>query len=391
MKKKSILLFALITLILQILMLAGCQNHQNAGYDNLQESNGKNKWSEEEALKEVYSSEYILTDVAEEGKYLPPTKEVLADAQAFLSDRAEDVKDCLEKNKKVFETAAAQFLALSDAYTDREYYYDIADAMLFSSLITQKNAEEEVQRKVLLESLEDVTALVESSFFERVFLNRWSLESSFCEFSGALKLFDGIGCYVSLAYFSKGAPEKKNLDIQMLDEHWALITNLRKRDNLGQTVPYEKRCEVMEANYCKQTWKIYSYWLDNKDHLETIAVQMIGLCEQNPGYNFSYKTITEKFYGYGSRSNLPRIDDAPDQLLNDLKEVSIDPKEPIFIDICGVNSSKEGIISKFYGDWQFVDGEGYQTYLYYTPEEKPKGQNNSRVFKLDAHWYIKED
>ncbi len=123
---------------------------------------------------------YVLSDAIEPGKYPPPTDEVVAEADAWLTAQEGIVQDFREKNKAVLEDVAGKLFAISGQYPDRKYYYEIADRNLVTSLVlTEDDPEEAALREELTEALNQISGLPGADAFERVCYNTWALDIPF--------------------------------------------------------------------------------------------------------------------------------------------------------------------------------------------------------------------
>ncbi len=217
--------------------------------------------------------------------------------------------------------------------------------------------------------------------------------------SGTLKTFDGVGCYVSLAYLTADAPQKLPCELRMLDKHWALLTFRKNRDAMGMTVPPDKCTEVYRVQMAKQAQEEYRFLLNNRELMNQIAAEMAALALQTPTYYFTYDFDDQKL-DIESRSGFPyEGPGASDDLIARLDTLSSAPDIKTFeyvhayyeADDPDVDYDKEMFRCTFGGQTLCFDGSGYWYDLNYTPDEAPEDLPYSECIKLDDHWYLSSD
>ena len=354
---------------------------------------------QEDQTQDPYG-DYVLSDAVEPGKYPPPTDAVVAEAEAWLTTQEGIVQAFWEKNNAVLENAAGKLFAISGQYPDRKYYYEIADRNLVTSLfLTEDDPEEAALRAELTEALNQVSALPGTGAFERVLINDWELTVPVCAFSGAIKVFDGIGCYVSLVYLPDGTPGKTPDTLKMLDEHWALLTMKRSRNDIGETVPSDKKAEVYCVQTAKQSWEEYRFLLDNRELMEQVISEMLFMAKTEPGYHFSYVFKKTAFHIQEGNKGPYEGEGASADLLEKLGALSDTPGIDTFSYVSASlheddpanDYDEEKLSCVFCGETLCFDGSGYWYDLNYTPDEAPEKLPYSECIKLDEHWYLSSD
>ena len=397
--KPKIRLFALfLTFALLLICLAGCEH----GPEPLPETSPASGPADDDYPPKADQTQdpygdYLLSDAIEPGKYSPPTDEVVAEADAWLAARENAVHDFWEKNKPLLEKAARQFIAISEQYGDLEYIYEIADKNLVTRLsLTEADPEETAQRTVLTETLEKVSELPGTDAFERVCYNTWALDIPFCAFSGTIKVFDGIGCYVSLGYLSREAPKNLPCRLKKLDDHWAVLTFRKNRDEMGMTVPSDKCAEVYRVQMAKQAWDEYRFLNENRELMEQVITEMVAMTTAEPGYPFVYDFEKKEFKANSFRKGPYEGDGASDELLEKLDALAASPgidtfsyvEAFLYEDDPANDYDEESLSCAFCGQWLTFNGEGYWYDLNYTPDEAPEELSYSECIKLDEHWYL---
>ena len=349
-----------------------------------------------ELVQDIYGPNSGVTDNPYAGQFPEPTERVKAKAEKYLKKQAEKVKAFWKKNQSVLDSAATQFCEITEQHKERKYFFEVAEQNLITSFVLQDVDSDEAERSSLEEALKSVSNLRNADYFERIYMNRRSFQKTpFCEFTGALKLFDGIGCYVSLAYFPNGEPRKeKSIEIQMLDNHWALLILEQFRNHLGETLPEEKHYEVLETNSAKQAWQIFSYWMDRRDRLDQIAQEMVMLCKKDHDYVYSYLVQTNEFNAFEDRSG-PYAGEGPSpDLLDNLGNLDpgiiteVGAMDMEAVGSSGVTSKTECIVCNFAGVAQYVDGKRYHQTLIYSSEDLLNEWKSTELVQLNEQWYM---
>ena len=351
------------------------------------------------SLPDVYGPDSVVYGAPYLDKDPGPTERVKAKEEKYLRKQTEKVKTFWEENRSLLDEAASQLWSTYTGPWERTYYYEIAERNLITTFaLPTDDADAAKQYESLEKTLNRVSDLRHADYFERIYINSKMPYDPFCELTGALKLYDGIGCYVSLAYFPKVVPRfnqfsDETVEVQMLDEQWALIIAQKIRDSNGKTLPRQKVHEVVVANQEKQAWELYRYWQENQKQLEEISVKMIDLCIQNPGYSFSYAIKWDHFYGTPAFDDRPDKDDAASpELLEDLRAFSLSSDPPAFQDIGATIKSLGTYICEFSSPPQYADGYIYQSVLYYesgdSQDEQDPFPRFIEIVELDEHWRI---
>lgn len=321
------------------------------------------------------------------------TEEILAERDEFLLKRQDEVTAFWEKNKEVLCKAGEQFAAIYEQHNQREYYYEIAGRNLVAAFqLPDNDPKEQAQRAQLTETLEAVSDLPEVELFERIYINNQSMNAWFCEFSGALQLYPGAGCYISLGYLPEGEPERiQPFIVRMLDEHWALIRFGKRRDQLegieywSSSLPNEKALEVSGSTEAKQMWEQYLFLKQNQKLMEEIAADLTTF-SQETGLYYTYRIETGDFSAWNFETNHSEDNSQNAVLLEKLKTLSALPDAPIFRDVYGTPEK-----CSFEGEQHYLEGWGYGYDLCYSVEELSEDEGNDSFIRLDDHWYLSWD
>lgn len=381
-------------IILSFILLAGCQGSSDNDIEHEMNTSAVETDEAIPAWQDVYGPS-LMGDVFYQGQFPLPSEAILAEKEAFLSMRQREVEDFWKKNKELLTNLSTQFISLYEQQNKREYYYEIEEQNLIASfLVPDDDSNELSQRAILNNALQELSALPDIDLFERVFINSWSMKASFCEYSGALQLYDGVGCYISLAYLPEGEPVRNQpFLIQMLDEHWALMKFERQRTDMNfQILPHEKAKEVMRSSEAKQLTQQYHYWEQNRSLLESIAKGMFALRESNPKLRYKYDVSNNAFTATEKDGS---IHDVPDQvdLWKQFTEFSATTDHLLFAEISifdQYNTLNESICI-FAGQDNYIEGYGYWFNLCYSPEAIPADKQFDSLIILDDHWFLMEE
>ncbi len=381
-------------IILSFILFAGCYGSSDNGIEHEMNTSAVETDEAIPAWQDVYGPS-LMGDVFYQGQFPLPSEAILAEKEAFLSMRKLEVEDFWKKNKELLTNLSTQFISLYEQQNKREYYYEIEEQNLIASfLVPDDDSNELSQRAILNNALQELSALPDIDLFERVFINSWSMKASFCEYSGALQLYDGVGCYISLAYLPEGEPVRNQpFLIQMLDEHWALMKFERQRTDMNfQILPHEKAKEVMRSSEAKQLTQQYHYWEQNRSLLESIANGMFALRESNPKLRYKYDVSNKTFTASERDGSIHEVPDQVD-LWKQFTEFSATTDHLLFteISIFDQYDTLNESICIFSGQDNYIEGYSYWFNLCYSPEAIPADKQFDSLIILDDHWFLMEE